>query len=109
MPDSTLSTGASPIRQSEVVSGATFNVERKLAGAILLLLLGGCILILLPFLPAFLWALVLCVALWPGYARLLRLFGQRRTLAALVTTGRFDPCLAPAGPSRNRQAGRWRE
>jgi predicted PurR-regulated permease PerM len=66
------------------VSESGFNLERKLAWAILLLLLGGCLLVLLPFLPAFLWALVLCVALWPIYARLLRLLRQRRTLAALI-------------------------
>lgn len=86
MSDSTLPSGATPIRTSAVVGGPTFNVERKLAGAILLLLLAGCLLILLPFLPAFLWALVLCVALWPAYARLLRLLGKRRNLAALVTS-----------------------
>lgn len=66
------------------MSKRSFNLERKLAWAILLLLLGGCLLVLLPFVPAFLWALVLCVALWPIYERLLRFLGQRHTLAALI-------------------------
>ena len=68
------------------MSESSFNLERKLAWAILLLLLGGCLLVLLPFLPALLWALVLCVALWPIYARFLRLLRQRHTLAALIVS-----------------------
>jgi predicted PurR-regulated permease PerM len=60
------------------------NAERRLGMAVLLLLLGGCLLVLRPFLFAMLWAVVLCCASWPLYDRLVRLLGQRRSLAALL-------------------------
>ena len=49
-----------------------------------MLLLGACLLVLRPFFSAVLWAAVLCFTSWPIYQRLLRLLGNRRTLAALA-------------------------
>jgi predicted PurR-regulated permease PerM len=57
-------------------------VERKIAGVVLIALLLGCLLVLLPFLSATLWAVVLCVSSWPVYTRLLKWLGNRRTLVA---------------------------
>ena len=51
------------------------------------LLLGiGCLLILLPFISAALWAAILCFATWPVFVRLKAILGERRTLAALIAT-----------------------
>ena len=60
------------------------KLERNLGWAALLLLLAGCLLVLRPFVSALLWAAVLCFSSWPVYRRLLKLLGNRRTLAALV-------------------------
>jgi len=49
--------------------------------AVLLLLIAGCLFVLRPFVSMFLWAIVLCSSSWPIYCRLLRLVGNRRTLA----------------------------
>jgi predicted PurR-regulated permease PerM len=58
------------------------GMERKLAGAVLIALLLGCLLVLLPFISATIWAVVLCVSSWPVYTRLLKWVGNRRTLVA---------------------------
>jgi predicted PurR-regulated permease PerM len=60
------------------------RLERNLGWIALLLLLGGCFLVLRPFVSALLWAAVLCFSSWPVYARLLKLLRNRRTLAALI-------------------------
>jgi predicted PurR-regulated permease PerM len=60
------------------------KLERSLGWIIILLLFGGCLLVLRPFVSALLWAVVLCFATWPVYRRLLRLLGGRRTLAACL-------------------------
>jgi predicted PurR-regulated permease PerM len=52
----------------------------------LLLLLTGCLLVLLPFVSALLWASVLSFSTWPLYRRVFNLLGGRRTLAALLLT-----------------------
>jgi predicted PurR-regulated permease PerM len=54
--------------------------------AVLVLLLGGCLLVLRPFISALLWAAVLCVASWPVYKRILKLVRNRRGLAAFIMT-----------------------
>jgi len=64
------------------IRGAT--LERNVGWIVLLLLLGGCLLVLRPFVSASLWAVVLCFSSWPLYRRLLKLLGQRRTLAGLL-------------------------
>jgi predicted PurR-regulated permease PerM len=60
------------------------RLEENLGWVVLVLLLGACLLVLRPFLSALLWAAVLCFTSWPIYRRLLRLLGNRRTLAALA-------------------------
>lgn len=60
------------------------KLERNLGWIVILLLLGGCLLVLRPFVSALLWAVVLCFSSWPIYRRLLRLVGNRRTVAALL-------------------------
>lgn len=57
-------------------------LERKLAAGVLIALLLGCLLVLMPFISATLWAVVLCVSSWPLYTRLLKWLGDRRTVAA---------------------------
>lgn len=62
------------------------NSEVMIAWAIVLILLAGCVFVMRPFISALLWALVLSFASWPVYQRLLRLVGNRRSLAALLMT-----------------------
>jgi predicted PurR-regulated permease PerM len=62
----------------------TTKLEKNLGWVVLLLLLGGCLLVMRPFISALLWAAVLCFSSWPVYRRLLGLLGNRRTLAALA-------------------------
>ena len=60
--------------------------ERNIGGIVAVLLFLGCLLVLRPFVSALLWAVVLCVSSWPIYRRLLKWFGNRRTLVAFVMT-----------------------
>jgi predicted PurR-regulated permease PerM len=62
------------------------RIERLLSGAVLILLIAGCVVVLWPFKTALLWAVVLTFTTWPVYQRLLRAMGGRRTWAALVMT-----------------------
>ena len=61
---------------------ARSKFEQNLGWIVLALLLGGCLLVLLPFVSALLWGTVLSVSSWPLYRRLVKLLGGRRTLAA---------------------------
>lgn len=54
-------------------------------GAVALLGL-GCVVILLPFISAALWAAILCFTTWPLFVRLKVVLGGRRTLAASLAT-----------------------
>ena len=62
------------------------QLEKNLGWAVLLALGIGCLVVLRPFVSALLWAVVLTFSSWPLYRRLLRWFGNRRTLAALAMT-----------------------
>ncbi len=62
------------------------KLEQNIGVILLALLLGGCLLVLRPFLSALLWAMVLSFALWPLYSRVLKLLKGRRTLAAMLLT-----------------------
>jgi predicted PurR-regulated permease PerM len=62
------------------------RLERIISGIAALVLVGGCLLVLRPFVSALLWAVVLCFSSWPIYGQVLRLVRGRRTLAALVMT-----------------------
>ena len=60
--------------------------EQNLGLIALLLLLLGCLVVLRPFVSALLWGIVLSVASWPLYCRVLKLAGNRRSLASLLMT-----------------------
>ena len=60
------------------------NWEKNAGWVVVLLLLGGCLLVMRPFVSALLWAVVLCFSTWPIHRRLARLLGDRRTLSALL-------------------------
>ena len=62
------------------------RAELWIAGSIVVALALLCILILLPFLSAALWALVLCFTTWPAFLKLEDLLGGRRSLSALTAT-----------------------
>ena len=61
-------------------------IENWITLALLTLLVGGCYLVLAPFLSAVLWAIVLCCTTWPAFRRLVRAMGGRSGLAAAATT-----------------------
>lgn len=54
--------------------------------AALFILVGGCFLVLSPFLAAILLAAVVCISTWPLYAWLLRSMNDRQNMAALTMT-----------------------
>jgi predicted PurR-regulated permease PerM len=58
--------------------------ERVVALGVLALLLLFCLQIMLPFVGALLWGIVLSVATWPAYVRLERALGGRRGLSATL-------------------------
>src|SRR5687768_3775337 len=60
--------------------------ERLIAGVLVAVLLAGSLLVLMPFMTALLWAIVLSFSSWPLYRRACALVGGRRTLAALLMT-----------------------
>jgi len=62
------------------------RIEQTLTLAMLVVLIGGCFLVLQPFLTAVLWALVLAVTTWPVYARIQDWLGGRAGAAAGVMT-----------------------
>ena len=64
-----------------------------------LLLTAGCIVVLYPFVSAWLWAGLLCFVTWPTFLWGVRHLGGRRTLAAtlmalLVAALLVVPCVA---------------
>src|SRR5688500_13602685 len=60
--------------------------ERLIGGLLVAVLLAGSLLVLMPFVTALLWAIVLSYSSWPLYRRTCALVGGRRTLAALLMT-----------------------
>lgn len=60
--------------------------NRLLTLSALLLLVGGCLLVLWPFLSAAAWAVILVSTSWPAFLRLDRRLGGRRVLAACLMT-----------------------
>ncbi len=72
------------------------KLEQNLGWIILALLVGGCLLVLRPFVSALIWAVVLTFSSWPLYRRLLALLRGRRTLAALLMAlGMISVILLP--------------
>jgi predicted PurR-regulated permease PerM len=62
------------------------KIELWIGIAAVALLGFACVLILLPFISAALWAAILCFTTWPLFSRLKSALGNRRTLAASVAT-----------------------
>ncbi len=60
------------------------RLEQNLGWLVLFLVLLGCLFVLRPFVSALLWGTVLSISTWPAYRRLLKLTGNRRTLASLL-------------------------
>jgi predicted PurR-regulated permease PerM len=60
--------------------------ERLIAGLLVAVLLAGSLLVLMPFMTALLWAIVLSFSSWPLYRRASALLGGRRTVATLLMT-----------------------
>jgi predicted PurR-regulated permease PerM len=58
------------------------RLEQNLGWFFLIVLGAGCLLVMMPFVSALLWASVLAFSSWPLYRRLLAMVGNRRTLAA---------------------------
>jgi predicted PurR-regulated permease PerM len=78
------------------MNSITAKLEQHLGWVVLVLLLAGCLLILVPFVSAILWAVILCSSSWPLYERLVRLVRGRRTLAAgMMTAGMLLVVLVP--------------
>ncbi len=71
-------------------NGEGCSIERVLETAIRLGLIAAmialCFWIMHPFLIAIIWGLIIAVASWPAYSRLLGLLGQRRLLASALFT-----------------------
>ena len=62
----------------------TPRIARIVAMATALLLTAGCIVVLYPFVSAWLWAVLLCFVTWPTFLWGVRLLGGRRILAATL-------------------------
>lgn len=62
------------------------HLEFALTLTLLALLIGASFVVLRPFITAVLWSIVLVVASWRGYERLVALLRGRRRLAALIAT-----------------------
>lgn len=68
------------------MTNLTVRIERNLGWIVLSIVVVGCLLVLLPFVSALLWAVVLCFSTWPLYQRLLKWLHGRKTLAAATMT-----------------------
>jgi predicted PurR-regulated permease PerM len=73
---------SSPPQRSSLAA----RIEQWIAVAVLAVLIGGCYLVLQPFLSAVLWAIILCCTTWPAFVRLQRITRGGVTLAALIVT-----------------------
>lgn len=73
---------------------ALYRTAVLLVGAVIIL--WGCFVVLAPFLPALMLAVILCLATWPAFKWLQFRLGGRSTLAALLMTLMLAICfLAP--------------
>lgn len=79
-----------PIQDKDYVRRA---LEVSIHVGLLLLLSGACIIIVGPFIPILLWAVVIAVAVYPGYRKLQNFLGGRRILAAAVCTAFLSAVL----------------
>ena len=60
------------------------RVEQLLAIIVLVLLAAGCIVVLVPFTAAILWAIIIALTTWPAYRAIREILNGRRTLAAAI-------------------------
>ena len=67
-------------------SSATARIEQWITLLVLAVLVGGCYLVLQPFLTAVILAIILCCTTWPVFTRLQRVTWSGATLAALLVT-----------------------
>lgn len=67
-------------------SSQAARIEQWIALAVLAVLIGGCYLVLQPFLSAVLWAIILCCTTWPVFVHLQRFTRGGVTSAALIVT-----------------------
>jgi predicted PurR-regulated permease PerM len=67
-------------------SSTTARIEQWITLAVLAVLIGGCYLVLQPFLTAVIWAIILCCTTWPVFTWLQRVTRGRVALAALLLT-----------------------
>jgi len=72
--------------RAEITMKPLSRIDQTLALVVLVLLIGGCFLVLRPFLSALLWAVVLSVATWPVFAHIKRALHGRSSWAAGVMT-----------------------
>ena len=72
---------------------STEDLRQKLTGmsvmavfriAVLSLLVLACVKIILPFLGALIWAIIIAISTWPAFNMLAERLGQRRKLTALA-------------------------
>jgi predicted PurR-regulated permease PerM len=68
------------------VSPASRVLEVSVQVGVAILLLAACFLIVRPFLIMIVWGIIIAVATYPGYERLSRAMGGRKTLAAVLCT-----------------------
>lgn len=84
------------------------DVERYAVIAALVLLVVGCYLVVRPFLTAFLWGGIIATSTYGIYYRLLRALGERRGLAATLTTlGLAATLLVPIATLGVGVANQW--
>ncbi len=69
---------------TRMMKTSTAQIDRTLAMVVLALLLVGCFLVLLPFLTAIIWALILCATIWPLFIHLRERLKGRSGVAALA-------------------------
>lgn len=81
---------------SSKLTRSFWRTEPLLGGLALLLLLGGCFLVLRPFLTSLMWAIILAYSLYPLQRRFTRWFRGSRTLAACFVT--LTVAVVFAGP-----------
>ncbi len=88
--------------------GLSRDFERYAATGVLLLLVVGCYLVVRPFLTAFLWGGIIAISTYGIYHRLLHALGDRRGLAATLTTlGLAAVLLVPIATLGLGVANQW--
>jgi predicted PurR-regulated permease PerM len=82
---------------------STEDLRQKLTGmsvmavfriAVLSLLVLACVKIILPFLGALIWAIIIAISTWPAFNMLAERLGQRRKLTAVILVGLMLLALA---------------